>query len=272
MKKREFKSEHIGNSLEIKKNVTNTLNHTMFRTWEFTTSINGNNRSSTKTDFLHYTSKDVLLNSLGDYKKKFDELKFEFIVETDNALTKKTKSITSVKDIVGGVFNVDILINKDDKIHTVFLLKSSLTSINKNRFNSINSIIGEINRFYGNPENQNINLVFINLTPEETFVKNSDHKLKKEVVNYIGLNTLLDNDLNPQTYLEKSIIRDDLKLKISEIHINYKLNFDVDLSLITDMDMLRQKITDGNLTITTSDVGLYDLETYILNFIDKELL
>lgn len=271
MKKRVFKSEHIGNSPSIRNSVMNTLNHTMFRTWEFIASLNGNNRSSTKTDYLHYSAKDILLNSFGDNKKKFDDLKFEFIVETDNAVTKKTKSITMVEDIVGGVFNVDIIIKKDDKIHTVFLLKSSLTSINKNRFNSINSIIGEINRFYGNPDNQNINLVFINLTPEETFVKNSDNKLKKEIVNYIGLNTILDNDLNPKTYLEKSVIREDLKSKISEIHINYKLNFDVDLSSITDMDMLRQKIKDGNLVITTSDIGLYDLEKYTLNFIDKEL-
>lgn len=271
MKKREFKYEHIGNSAEIRKSIINKVNHTMFRTWEFTSSINGNNRSSTKTDFLHYTTKDILLTSLGDNKKKFDELNFEFVVETDNALTKKTKSITVVRDIVGGVFNVDIIIKKNDNIHTVFLLKSSLTSINKNRFNSINSIIGEINRFYGNPENQNINLVFINLTPEETFVKNSNHKLKKEVVNYIGLNTLLDTDLSPKTYLEKSIIREDLKSKISEIHINYKLNFDIDLSLITDINILRQKIEEGYMSITTNDVELYDLEKYILTFIDKEL-
>ena len=161
--KRQFEKDTILNSISIEQSISNNIATAMKKMWLFSFNEHGNNRSSAKTDLLHTSWENALKDSFGDYKDLFVG-NFGLTVEKENIGSKKTDRIKQIVDIFGSKFKVDMLMTHNDNIHTVFLLKAPLTSINKNRYNSALNNFGEIDRFYGNIENQKIELVFVNFT------------------------------------------------------------------------------------------------------------
>lgn len=263
--KRQFEKKTLLNSVDIEKRVINLIATAMKKMWEFSFTEDGNNRSTTKTDYLHTNWENALNDSFGDYKDAFNEY-FDLNVEKEQIVSKQTNRIKDIVDIFGSKFKVDMLMSHNSIIHTVFLLKAPLTSINKNRYNSALNNFGEIDRFYGNPENKNIELVFVNFTPKKTFtIDNKNNTIKKEIVQYLGLNKD-DNGEKPIDKLPKST---EIKQKIHEIHIEYELNFSIDLDLITTKDELKKQIKSTPNFVILQDDSIKELKDYIKDFINK---
>ncbi len=263
MVKRIVSKNTIINSVDIENKIKSSLSFAMKKMWQFSFDTSGNNRSSGKTDYLHNQWGKILELSFGDYEDVFRD-NFELVVEKEKTGSNTTNQIKKIIDIFGKHFKVDMLLNHNDKIHTVFLLKAPLTSINKNRFNSCLNLFGEINRFYGNNDNSKIKLVFVNFTPKQTFTKDDKTKtLKTESVQYLGLN----RDDNGESPLEKSVITDKAKENIHEIHIEYSLNLDSSLSNITSENMLKDLINRDTASIKVDSDALNDLKSYIDIFI-----
>ena len=261
--KRQFEKVTILNSNNIEQQVKNLFISSMRRVWKFAFDTHGNNRSSAKTDLLHSSIENSIIQAFGDYKDLFLG-NFKLIVEKENIDSQKTQRIKHIEDIFGNKFKVDMLITHNDQIHTVFLVKAPLTSINKNRYNSIANTFGEIDRFYGNPENKNIQLVFINITPKKTFtVDEKNGFLKVENVRYLGLNKD-DKGNKPMDKLPKS---DEIKQKITEIHIEYDINFSKDLSEIKNKNDLKQQILNDENFVNILPNGIDDLKSYVNQFI-----
>lgn len=261
--KRQFEKETVLNSTDIEQSIINNIATAMRKMWQFSFNEHGNNRSSAKTDLLHTSWENVLKDSFGDYKDLFMN-NFGLVVEKENTGSKKTNRIKQIIDIFGGKFKVDMLMTHQDKIHTVFLLKAPLTSINKNRYNSVLNNFGEIDRFYGNVENKDIELVFVNLTPKNTFTFDDKKKsIKKEVVQYLGLN----QDDKGNKPIDKLPKEKSIKDKVHEIHIEYDLNFAIPLDNIkTKLDLTNQIQNTQNF-VSLSNGSVDELKTYIEHFI-----
>lgn len=262
--KRQFEKQTIITSQDQEDIIKNHLAITIKKMWKFAFTLEGNNRSSSKTDLLHASLENVLKDSFGDYKDVFID-NFELIAEKENVNSKKTNRINQIKDIFGSTFKVDMLmLNKlDNSLNTVFLLKAPLTSINKNRYNSVLNNFGEIDRFYGNPENKDIELVFINFTPKVSFLVSDNNYLRKEIVNYIGLNKSV-NGLSPLEKLPKSV---EIKSKIHEIHIEYELKFNKEIEEIFTKDDLKNQIELNSNFVLFNEKALEELKKYINHFI-----
>lgn len=261
--KRQFDKETILNSTDIEQAIMNNIATAMRKMWQFSFVQHGNNRSSAKTDLLHKSWENVLKDSFGDYQDLFVN-NFGLVVEKENTGSKKTQRIKQIVDIFGSKFKVDMLMTHNENIHTVFLLKAPLTSINKNRYNSVLNNFGEIDRFYGNPENKDIELVFVNLTPRESFVIEDKKKsIKNENVQYLGLN----QDDNGNRPIDKLPKEKSVKDKVHEIHIDYSLNFGMELKDIkTKLDLIN-KIQNTQNFVSLSNGSIEELKTYIDYFI-----
>lgn len=252
----------------IQKQCEDSLAAGIQKMWSFVYQQKGNNRSSSKTDDLHAKLESVIYSSFGSY---IDHYKTYFSMSVEKLRVKHNKSnkIKKVKDMFGKNFNVDMsLEDKNGNLHTIFLLKAPLTSLNKNTFNMINSHFGEIIRFFGNPENKHCKLVFVNFIPVETFSLNGKC-LKKEKVNYIGLT---QGDVNSP--LQKSIIQEEYKRNIYNIDIHYDLELGVDLKDIHDEEMLKKVITlvQHRQFIKLKSDTLKPLYNYIESFMDENKL
>ncbi|HVI39469.1 MAG TPA: hypothetical protein VM577_02320 [Anaerovoracaceae bacterium] len=244
-------------------------------------------RSVSKTDTLHKDTAEIVTDMFGGFSDTFRQ-HFSFVVEKEAVDSKKTSKITKIKDIKNKKFNVDIILEKtdgSDNIHSVFLVKAPLTSLNKNLDNSANSVIGEANRFFGNPENADYQLVFINFIPKNTFVVNKKTGLTKEQVNYFGLNTVMEG--GSESYLEKSVFKDSVKNNIKAITIFYDLKFKnpeyvldntkpfyVDLNNIKTTNELNDIITyniQNNISfVEIGDNDIMELIEYFKVFVKKE--
>lgn len=235
----------------------------MKKMWLFSFNEYGNNRSSTKTDLLHSSWENVLKDSFGDYKDLFVE-SFGLDVEKENVGSNKTNRIKQIVDIFGSKFKVDMLMTHNGNLHTVFLLKAPLTSINKNRYNSALNNFGEIDRFYGNVENHTIELVFVNFIPKETFtIDDTKKSIKKECVKYLGLNQD-DNGGRPIDKLPKT---EDIKKKVREIHIDYELRFSKNMDEILTKDDLKNQIQTSQNFVLLQNGSIDELKDYIEHFI-----
>jgi hypothetical protein len=263
--KRQFEKETILNSIDIEQMIMKKIANAMRQMWQFSFKENGNNRSSSKTDLLHTSWENVLKDSFGDHKDLFEK-HFELVVEKEEPGSKKTNKIQHINDIFGGKFKVDMLMTHQDKIHTVFLLKAPLTSINKNRYNAALNIFGEIDRFYGNVDNKEIELVFVNLTPKATFITdNKNSAIKKEDVKYLGLN----QDDNGNRPIDKLPKEKSIKDKVHEIHIEYELKFDMPLDEIKNKSSLIGQIKTQTNFISLSNNSIDELKIYIEHFISS---
>ena len=260
--KRQFEKITINNSPEIQKAICDDISTVMKRIWEFSLLQNGNNRSSAKTDLLHNSWSNIFINSFGDYGDLFND-NFQLTVEKEKIGKNTTSQIKGIIDIFGNTFKVDMLLTNEQKPHTIYLLKAPLTSINKNRYNSALNLFGEIQRFYGNPQNIDVELVFVNFTPKETFTRNENKDLKREVVQYLGLN----RDDKGGCPLSKLPISDEIKKNIHEIHIEYEIN--LDFLEIRDEDTLNNLIKTTPNFISVKNESLDDLKIYIKKFIDR---
>lgn len=261
--KRQLDKLSIVDSEEFEISIGNEISAAMRRIWEYSFIEDGNNRSSGKTDFLHSSWEKVLRNSFGDYGDSFSE-NFSFLVEKENVKSNKTNKIQQIQDIFGFNFKVDMVILKDGKPHTVFLLKAPLTSINKNRINSALNNFGEIDRFYGNPENLNIELVFVNITPTETFtIDSKNNSIRSETVQYLGLN----QDGSGGRPLDKLPKSKAIKDKIHEIHIPYNVNVGGQMSDIKTISQLKELISNKQLHVSLPENALCDLKAYMEHFL-----
>ena len=261
--KRQLDKLLIINSPEIEIKVCNEISTTMKRMWEFSFAEDGNNRSSGKTDFLHLSWENILKDSFGDFKDLFVE-HFSLMVEKESVKSTKTNQIKQIQDIFGSTFKVDMVITHQQKIHTVFLLKAPLTSINKNRYNSAVCNFGEIDRFYGNHENVDIELVFVNFLPLETFtIDNKNNAIKNEKVKYLGLK----QDGRGNRPIDKIPKSKEIKDKVHEIHIDYKLNFGVNFSEIKKLAELKNLISEKQVCVSLLPNALSELKLYMKHFL-----
>jgi hypothetical protein len=261
--KRQLEKLTINSSPIIERKICDDIETAMQRMWDFSYSENGNNRSSGKTDYLHKSWEAILKNSFGDFNDIFDS-NFQLLVEKEKVGTNKTSQIKEIIDIFGAKFKVDMLLSRGNEPHTVFLLKAPLSSINKNRFNSVLNLFGEIQRFYGNPDNKKIELVFVNFTPKETFTKNDKQKnYKKEIVQYLGLN---QDDSGVNKPKDKLILPNEIKNNVHEIHIEYVVNFGVDFSEIKNESSLKELIKSTPKFVTINPPAIKELKDYILHF------
>lgn len=262
--KRQFEKQTIITSPEFEASVCNRVAITMKKMWEFSFTEDGNNRSSAKTDYLHAQWERILNECFGDHKDLFNH-HFSLVVEKESASSKKTNQIKQIKDIFGGNFKIDMLMNHEGNPHTVFLLKAPLTSLNKNRFNAVLNNFGEIDRFYGNPDNLDIELVFVNFTPLKTFtLETKKNSVKMEAVQYLGLNQ--DDDGNcPKEKLPKL---QEVKDKVHEIHIDYDLNLGVDFSEIKTLSELKNLIASEQGLVSLFPGALNELKSYVEHFLE----
>lgn len=262
--KRQFNKQTIVNSPECEANVCNSIAITMKRMWEFAFTEDGNNRSSAKTDYLHARWEGILNESFGDHKDLFNH-HFSLVVEKEGAGSKKTSQIKQIEDIFGANFKIDMLMTHEGKPHTVFLLKAPLTSLNKNRYNAALNNFGEIDRFYGNPANLDIELVFVNFTPIKTFtVDTKNNSIKMENVQYLGLNQD-DKGNRPKDKLPKP---QEIKDKVHEIHIDYDLNLGIDFTEIKTVSELKNLIATKQGFVSLFPGAVDELKQYVEHFLE----
>ena len=172
--------------------------------WKFVFSKSGNERSSGKTNLLHESFINLIKEELID----FNNLVFK--VENNGVRIK------DILDIHNKVFNVDAII-KSLSNDFVFLMKAPISSINKNIYNYNNGLIGEIIRFYGNKNNINKKLIFINVVPNNTFrTVPKTQKIVLENTNHFSLKSTLN--------MSKNILNNNVIKNISEVYICYDVN------------------------------------------------
>ncbi len=196
--------------------------------WRFVFKKNGNERSSGKTNILHESFINLIKEEVIDLKNLF------FKVENNGI------RINDILDVHNRLFNVDAII-KSFENDFVFLMKAPISSINKNKYNYNNGLIGEVFRFYGNENNINKKLVFINVVPNNTFRK--DNKTKKIVLentNHLSLEHTLK--------MSKNLLNNNVIKNVSEVYIYYNVNKQA-LSNIDNLDNI------DNFIHVTSIVG-----------------
>lgn len=172
--------------------------------WKFVFSKSGNERSNGKTNLLHESFINLIKEDLVD----FNNLVFK--VENNGVRIK------DILDIHNKVFNVDAII-KSLSNDFVFLMKAPISSINKNIYNYNNGLIGEIIRFYGNKNNINKKLIFVNVVPNNTFrTVPKTKKIVLENTNHFSLKHTLN--------MSKNILNNNVIKNISEVYICYDVN------------------------------------------------
>lgn len=160
--------------------------------------LDGNsNRSSKRTDVLH----ENLVSQIKTLIPNFDEL-YEIKYES------------KISDWYGGTFTIDILVlNKVTKeIYCCVLVKSIISSFNKNRQNYTNTTIGETLRVAGKHPNSKI--LFVTLCPNSCPTFDGKRNLKSiEKPNLINISNLNypDNLSALKTNVFHSYIRYDIE-------------------------------------------------------------
>ena len=235
-----------------------------------------------KTDYMHETFGKLLIsraeqlgipiaNSL-DYQTKF-----EYTVAGKRS-TKSRKKNWQVPCFWGETFSLDaVLVNKSDKniiypdqvnafesnshtsIDTIFLFKAQLTGYNQNRFNSANTLVGEIQRVFSHPANRKKRVCFINIVPNATVANNSQKERTYTAVRPL----CLSKKDSPGVPLQELEISAWIKDQIDEINIYYDLNFGGDFkSQCADWDSLVQE-QENFVTIDPDSIVVMD------NYISK---
>lgn len=135
------------------------------------------NRSNKRTDKLH----NDLLNIIKDNVDNFDD--------TYNVFFEK-----SIKDMYGGKFKIDIVIeDKDGNIKACILVKAFISSVGKNKYNYANTTVGEIARIRGMNGRESVKIWFISLLANEIPIYKKDGTLRgmeKTENSYIDFNKL----------------------------------------------------------------------------------
>lgn len=167
------------------------LESTLERVWKAAMSSGNGHRSSTKTNILH-----------AEFMRHFmtmPEMAGTVIYVEDGSGQRAPQ--LSVPDMFEGTFNVDAAIYKNDELKAVILFKAPLTSLNKNRFNAINSAMGELNRIVGNPKNQNVDVFFVNLCPTlAPYKQPGSENMRIEQTAFLKLNEYRDRIGLPAFY------------------------------------------------------------------------
>lgn len=167
------------------------LESTLERVWAAAMRGGNGHRSSTKTNILHA--------EFMRYFMTMPEMSGTVIYVEDGSGVRPPQ--LSVPDMFDGTFNVDAAIYKNNELKAVILFKAPLTSLNKNRFNTINSAMGELNRIVGNPKNQHVDVFFVNLCPTLAPCKQpSSENMRIEHTAFLKLNEYRDRIGLPHFY------------------------------------------------------------------------
>ncbi len=216
-------------------------------TWLFTYEAINNNRSSKRTDILHKGIEGMLLPT---YMSSHNP-NFQLLTETSGS--KKIK----IDDSYDGEFNVDLLLMNDVKYHTVIPAKMNMTSINKNRFNMGNTVIGETAR--ATPEYDiGRNVLFINFTPIETLLKKTDGTFKIEVVDPVDIKKAFRSPFYNRPYVEQHLTIVDIKYSI-----------ELDLKSIKNDEDMKAALNSTPNPIKLIDGALTEFQQYCSEFLIK---
>ncbi len=236
--------------------------------WRYIAENKNANRSSGKTDKLHKAIVSLLDDALGDYREHFYAL---FTINTESTIGKgnKTNKIKNIKDIFDSDFNIDIKCSPigSDDLHTAFLVKMPMTNLNKNRFNTVGGMFGEVARFYGELSNIKSDLFFVYLTPVASYQKTQEGKLKPEDVNYLGLN----HQTSTGTVLNKLPFSNEIKDRIYELHIEYEIDFGDTIENLKTQDNLYDKIKSSNdlPKISITKQGKENIKLFLIEFLRR---
>lgn len=146
----------IGTERLIKPYVSSSVDNLM----AFSFMTENSTRSSTRTDMLHEGIKNSFL-AMRDVRE-MQKNKIELF--TDN-----NKSKTSIPDGTGKKIACDITGYSGEVLKFAMLLKGPISSINKNINNYFSNMHGEALRIFTRPANRNIQLIFANFFPNNTF-------------------------------------------------------------------------------------------------------
>lgn len=258
MSKRQRAGYTLLNSKNKQEEIEIKMAQMLQKVWHFSFQETGNHKSSSKTDELHEKWEKIMYSSFGDYEDRYRDF---FKLQTEKAKScGTTNKIADIQDMYGQKFNVDLLMRKGDKVNAVFLLKAPLTSINKNRYNYIGNLMGEVCRFYGNEENLNTELVFVNFVPKYNFMVEGDN-CKKETTKFLSFTNA--------EVLKKAPLTDPVKQLIHEVNIEYDLKLPFDM--IKNKEDLKNVInvyqSEEEKFIAVQDIS--GLKNYLENFIKK---
>lgn len=258
MSKRQRAGYTLLNSKNKQEEIEAKISHMLQKVWHFSFQTAGNHKSNAKTDELHEKWEKIIYSSFGDYEDRYRDF---FQLHTEKAkLCGTTNKIADIQDMYEQKFNVDLLMKKGEAVNTVFLLKAPLTSINKNRYNYIGNLMGEVCRFYGNEENLNTELVFVNFIPKQNFVIDSDN-CRKETTRFLSF--------TGAEVLKKAPITERVKSLIHEINIEYDLRLPFDM--IKNKEDLKNVInvyqSQEEKFVSVEDIS--SLKVYLENFIKK---
>lgn len=269
--KRHIVKKTLAESPSVMDEIKTKVAGAMATVWEFCSQQDGNHRSSSKTDVLHGAWEKILKSSFGDYQDEFEE---RFSFTTEKAKNGKTKKVQGILCGQGRDFRVDMALYEGNQIHTVYLLKAHMTSLNKNKFNNEGAMIGEINRFYSNPDNANIRLVFVNFVPENTFSV-SKNIYAPEKTDYTGF----CQKKNGTSAKDMCVIDNRHKDKILEVVVLYDLDFSQEnvskkdaMKKIKNRNDLFDTIKNKPNFITVIGSGIKDLSQYIAQFVAENKL
>lgn len=212
--------------------------------WRFVYESANNNRSSKKTDMLHAGVADMLLQTISQRP-------------TLKLRTETSSSKISIPDCYNGCFDVDLAIyDANYNVHTAIPVKMNMVSINKNRFNNANTIIGETARSIPACD-PNRNVLFINFTPEITLCETNSY-FKVEKVNKTDTKLAYSSPIYNQEYIADHV---------AIIDINYQLNLDLH-SINTKSDLYTALMEHDN-PISLSPGTLDSFNLYCTNFLSK---
>lgn len=215
-------------------------------TWRFVYEKANNNRSPKKTDMLHTGVEGMLLTTVQQCPN--------LILKTEKASSKVV-----IKDCYNGTFNIDLAIfDTNNNVHTAIPVKMNMVSINKNKFNNSNTLLGETPRSLPHFE-PNRNVLFINFTPTTTLTEiNSTFKV--EHVHPVDTHLAFTSPIYNQDYIKEHV---------AIIDIQYQLN--LDLASITNKQQLYSALmaTDNPISLTPTSLDTFN--SYCNNFLIKNL-
>lgn len=240
--------QDANNSLAVKTRMKNRLLACLTDTWAYC--INNPTgkqgaRSTGKTDILHCGIRESMMDAFGNTKNVFEN-RFALRAE-EEGLSGKTKRL-KIKDCLGSSFNVDLMLfdKLNGCVDTAILVKASMSSINKNRYNYVTQSVGEMQRILAAESNSKMKALSLNLVPKFSLSKKKD-VLSWEKVNHLGFNTSLEGG---KTVLHSMGISADIRDRIHEVNVFYSLAFknpdniqeDLELNKITSSAQLEKVV------------------------------
>lgn len=170
-------------------------------------------RSSKRTECLHSEFLSIL---------KDNELKSNKKIEYFSDKERKTTKIIVNDNKNKNEFTVDGIKKENDKIINLYLFKYLIKSINKNGYNYIENMNGQIIRIFAYPKNVNYNLIFINFFPSHELIK--DNKTNKYIFKISNLQEV-DTSLNSNiSFLNENENKINLTELVKYINIRYDIN------------------------------------------------